>query len=115
MTISNRVEAILKASKDARNSDTMLQIIYMQKAGMNLTQHQIELFKSLPSMETLRRTRQKIQEGGKYPADKQVKKQRDFKSLQMQQITPKATPKYIEQTLNDGSTVKLPRGYRIAE
>lgn len=39
---------------------------------MDLTPEQIKLFKSLPSMETIRRIRQKLQEDGKYPATKQV-------------------------------------------
>lgn len=72
MKVSERVENILKASHAARNSDRELQIIYMQKAGLELTPKQIELFRKLPSMETIRRTRQSLQEQGKYPADEAV-------------------------------------------
>lgn len=72
MNITDRVEAILKHDKASRDSDKRLLVIYMQKAGMELTPKQIEIFNSMPSMETIRRIRQKLQEGGKYPASKEV-------------------------------------------
>jgi hypothetical protein len=103
MTITDQVENILRASKQARNSDTELQIIYMQKFGLNLTDHQVELFRNMPSLETIRRVRQKIQEQGKYPADQAVRGERKRKALVMQQTAPSAKPHNIEKTL----------GYRI--
>lgn len=72
MNISERVENILKVSRDARNSDKELLIIYMQKAGMDLSQKQRNIFRDMPSSETIRRIRQKFQEQGKYKADKAV-------------------------------------------
>ena len=75
---------------------------------MNLTAAQIEKFKSMPSLETLRRVRQKIQEGGKYPASDAVTKERKFKSLQMQQQAPKYNAEGLEKTLN--GRVILPWG-----
>lgn len=85
MTIKQQVENILRASRLARNSDSELQIIYMQKAGMNLTPEQVETFKSLPSMETIRRIRQKLQEDGKYPADAEVEEARYQKFKEVKQ------------------------------
>ena len=76
MTVKQRVENILKASREARNSDDMLEIIYMQKSGMNLSEEQIACFKRMPKMETIRRERQKFQEVGLYPADEAVDKAR---------------------------------------
>lgn len=76
MTIKQRVEAILKVSRMARNSDRELYIIYMQKAGLKLTPEQVELYRSLPSTDTLGRIRRKLQEEGKYPADPEVNEAR---------------------------------------
>lgn len=76
MKINERIEAILKASKAARNSDTELLIIYMQKSGLELTPKQIEKFKDLPSMETITRVRRQLQEQGKYEATQEVQEAR---------------------------------------
>lgn len=83
MKILDQVENILKASHAARNSDKELLIIYMMKFGMGLTSRQIELFKKMPSVETIRRSRQIIQEQGKYPADPEVDKARFEKYKQV--------------------------------
>lgn len=103
MTIKQRVENILRASRMARNSDTELQIIYMQKSGMNLSQEQQQKFRELPSMETIRRIRQKLQEEGKYPADAEVEEARyqKFKELK-QNIQTDDVEKLLES-----------QGYRI--
>lgn len=85
MTIRQRVENILRLVPATRNSDTELQIVYMQKAGMELTDKQKQLFRDLPSMETIRRVRQKIQEEGKYPATKEVEQARYEKFKQTRQ------------------------------
>lgn len=76
MKILDQVTNILKASHMARNSDKQLMIIFMQKSGMNLSPQQIETFKRMPSLETVRRTRQLIQEQGKYPADQRIEEER---------------------------------------
>lgn len=108
MNVTTQVENILKASRQARNSDKELQIIYMQKTGMDLDARQVQIFRDMPSLETLRRVRQKIQENGKFKADKPVEESRKFKSMQMQQQAPKFTPEGLEQTLT-GQTI-LPWG-----
>lgn len=76
MNVATRVENILRASRAARNSDTELLIIYMQKSGMDLSPLQMDKFRNMPSPETIRRTRQKLQEQGKFPADEAVDKAR---------------------------------------
>lgn len=85
MTIKERVANILKASSAARNSDTELQIIYMQKSGMNLSDEQLRIFRELPHMETIRRIRQKFQENGEYPADREVEQARYNKYVNTKQ------------------------------
>lgn len=110
MTIKQRVENILRVSRLARNSDTELQIIYMQKSGMNLTPEQIQTFKNLPSMETIRRIRQKLQEEGKFPADAEVEEARYQKFKEVTQAISKFKDKdsseEIEKLLES-------QGYRI--
>lgn len=101
MTVTQQVENILAVSRMARNSDTELLIIYLQKAGMNLTPHQVDLFKTLPSTETIRRVRQKIQQSGRYLADQKIANTRKFKAMQMQQNAPIAKPERIEQLTMD--------------
>lgn len=83
MTISERVKNILAASQAARNSDKELLIIYMNKSGMDLSAEQEAIFRKMPSMETLRRIRQKWQEIGAYKADPKVEEARysKFKSV----------------------------------
>lgn len=115
MTVTQQVRNLLAYSKDARNSDKELYILYLQRAGMQLTEQQVNLLKELPSLETIRRVRQKIQESGEHRADEPVRKARHYKSLEVQQNVPQAKPERIEQILADGSAVVLPSNYRITE
>lgn len=84
MNVSQRVESILKASVDSRNSDTELLIIYMLKSGMELTPKQIKIFKEMPSMETITRARRQLQEQGKYEASEEVNEARYEKMKEFQ-------------------------------
>lgn len=88
MKTSDRVEAILQVSRLARNSDKELLIIYMQKSGMNLTSQQVEIFKNMPSAETITRARRQLQEAGKYPVDVEVDSKRFDIYQQMKYKTP---------------------------
>ena len=101
MTITQTVNTILRDHPASRNSDKVLILEVFARYGFRLTPIQEDKFFDLPSVETVRRVRQKIQESGKYLADKPIHNQRHFKSLQMRQITPSATPRYIEQIMND--------------
>lgn len=97
MNTTQRVESILKASRKARNSDFELWLIFAQKCGVSLSQHQIERLREMPSFETIRRTRQKYQMDGKYRADKEVEDAR--------------FDKFVTQKHNRG----LPKGYYFPE
>lgn len=99
MKVSDKVEKILSYSRKARNSDRELFIEFMQSEDMNLSPQQIEVFRHMPSLETVRRIRQKLQEDGKYPADQQIKKERNFKDYRMTQNMPAAKPKVVEQII----------------
>jgi len=61
MTIKQRIKRILQDSREARNSDTELWLIYAQQEDLRLTERQKDIIRDMPSMETLRRTRQIIQ------------------------------------------------------
>lgn len=97
MNTKQRVESILAHSQIARNSDTELQIIFLQKLGMNLSEHQKEVFRKAPAMETIRRIRQALQMEGRYKADKEVEDNR--------------YEKFVAQKYNMG----LPAGYYFPE
>ena len=100
MTTTQQVANILKASREARNSDKSLQILYLQRAGMALSEPQIQLFRKLPSMETLRRTRQALQMQGKYPADEAVNEARFTKFKQVRADIQDVEPeKVLENSL----------------
>lgn len=85
MKIAETIKRILKDYPETRSSDKELQIILMQESGMMLTPIQIEKFKDMPSFESIRRTRQKIQEDGLYVATDRVRRARRFKSYEVQQ------------------------------
>ena len=76
MKIAQQVENILRFVPQTRSSDKELLIIYMQKCGMELTDKQMEVFRDMPSLESIRRVRQKLQEEGKYPASKEIEEHR---------------------------------------
>lgn len=103
MKISQQIENILKLVPATRDSDKELLIIYMQKSGMELTNKQIKLFKEMPSTETIRRTRQSLQEQGKYQASPEVDRARFEKFKQVRsEITDKSPEELLEA-----------RGYRV--
>ncbi len=99
MRVTQQVENILRASVEARNSDKELFIIYCQKYGLDLSARQIEQLRDMPSFETLRRIRQKLQEQGKYPADERIGNERRFKGYRMQQFGPQLKSETIEQII----------------
>lgn len=108
MTITQKIQAILEHVPATRNSDTELLLIYMQKSGMELTPKQVEIFKNMPSAETIRRTRQKIQQVGKYTAAPEIKAARDYKAIQTRRTIPFMQPDDVERAF-DGRII-LPFG-----
>lgn len=111
MKISSRVRNILEAVPKTRNSDKELLIVYMQKSGMDLTPAQVNLFKELPSMETIRRIRQKIQEGGELLATPEVEKAR-FEKYKKTKGAIGVTNAVEAEELLDGTLV-LPDGTKV--
>jgi hypothetical protein len=105
MKINDKVESILKHDRASRNSDTRLLIVYLQKSGMELTDKQIEVFKNLPSMETITRVRRQLQEQGKYEADEAVNEMR-YKKFQ-------TTRENIKSESAEEALARI--GYRIVE
>lgn len=95
MTVNQRIENILRVSRAARNSDKELWLIYAQKSGMMLSEAQQKIFRAMPSFETIRRTRQKIQELGKYLADPAIEKQRYEKFKQVRENINYETPEEL--------------------
>jgi hypothetical protein len=83
MKISQQVENILRAISITRSSDKELYLIFMEKSGMNLTPEQQDTFRRMPSLETVRRTRQLIQEQGKYLPTAEVEQARYDKFKRM--------------------------------
>ena len=80
-TVKDRVEYLLARYPDARNSDLYLTILYLRKfteLGKYIRYIPYNVIKKYEGIfETIRRTRQKIQEQGKYlPTDPEVLKKR---------------------------------------
>ncbi len=100
MRLLQTVEQILTDNPKARSSDKVLFVELMAHYGLKLTPVQEDKFLDMPSLESARRLRQKMQEQGKYPADPEIKKEREHKAMVMQQASPVYSPKNIERTLS---------------
>ena len=85
MKVSQATELVLQRSQAARDSDNELRLQVLDMMGANLTEWQKSIFRRT-NMESVRRTRQKLQEQGKYPASEFVKGSRKFKDMQIQQM-----------------------------
>lgn len=101
----------MQAVPATRSSDKELLIVYMQKAGMDLTPSQIAMYKELPSMETIRRIRQKIQENGELLATPEVEKAR-FEKYKKTKGAIGVTNAVEAEELLDGTLV-LPDGTKV--
>lgn len=99
--VTDKVETLLKTNEAMRSDDRLLILTVWELCGFYLTPEQREKFWSLPSAESIRRVRQKLQENGNYPAKDSVKKQRKWKSMVMQQVSPKAKPLDMEKYLRE--------------
>ncbi len=95
MSVTKDVENLLRDYSVCRDSDKALLVYYLQSKGMNLTKEQMLLFKKLPSMETIRRTRQVLQERGKYPASPKVEEARYEKYKEMRYNIQQDDPEKI--------------------
>lgn len=100
MKVTPIVEDILRNHANARNSDRALFLHFMQKQGMELTRRQVEIFRDMPSLESVRRIRQKLQEQGKFEADTVVKTERSRKAMVLNQAAPAYNAENISRTIN---------------
>lgn len=76
LNTAQQVESILRHVPMTRNSDTELLLVYMHKAGIELTESQKAKFREMPAPETITRFRRKLQEQGKYEASPEVNEAR---------------------------------------
>jgi hypothetical protein len=101
MNVTRLVRQALKDNPQARNSDRVLLIQVWHTLGLNLTPDQIRKFLDIPSAETIRRVRQKLQENGEYVATGNIKQARDHKSYVIQQNAPSAKPERLETLMQE--------------
>lgn len=82
MRLSTLIKGILRDNEVARDSDTELILQVWKAQGLELTPAQIMKFRQLRSPESVRRTRQKIQESGEYRGKNYKQKQVKGKIVQ---------------------------------
>lgn len=93
-TTKERVEWLLKNYPNTRNSDLYLTILYLRRftpLGKYIKYIPYNVIKEYDGIfETIRRTRQKIQEEGKYlPTDEEVLRRRRRKADAMRRVIPR--------------------------
>lgn len=76
-TVEENVKTLLKLWPELRSSDKMLIAAYYRQFHNVTTFQQFAIDTSLPSTETIRRTRQKIQARGEFVATELTKQRRD--------------------------------------
>lgn len=99
MKTSDIIKNILGRDRQARNSDKHLLLKVWEHQGLYLTETQRAKFMDVASAESIRRTRQKLQENGAYPADQVISGHRRFKGAQVQQNIPKTDPEDVENLI----------------
>jgi len=100
MTTSQLIEKVLAQNESARGNDRLLIIAVWEMQGFYLSDTQKAKIMDIASPESIRRTRQKLNERGKYLPVEPIRKIRRFKGYQVQQSIPKTKPEKIEQLLN---------------
>lgn len=76
MRTKKLVERVLDLKPEARDNDKLLMLYVWQMQGLHFSKGQIEAFKNASSPESIRRTRQKLQEEGKYLPSEEVEEKR---------------------------------------
>ena len=107
--IARVVKQVLANYPETRDNDKELLIKTWEHLGLYLSQGQQDKFKHIASPETIRRTRQKIQEGGLYPATERTRSFRKVKSAVIQQNAPTATPERLDGLFNRDDYLIIPR------
>lgn len=101
MRASVIIETVLKESPETRSSDKELYIKVWEHYGFYMSESQKAEFRELPSSETIRRIRQKLQEKGQYQASEKIARHRHVKSQEVQQRMPTTKPEKIQPMLED--------------
>ena len=81
--IETIVKSVLRDNKETRNSDKRLLIEIWKKQGLHLTEEQERMFMKCASPESIRRSRQRIQELGFYKSYEPVRQARLFEQEQL--------------------------------
>lgn len=92
------VERLLGQYERCRNSDTELIIGVLHLKGLILTEAQRDILRSV-NLESIRRTRQKLQEAGKYLPSPAVAKKRRLKGYLVQQNITGMGPDKTQQLI----------------
>lgn len=101
MKVTGYVKRALEDNPRARSSDKILLLQVWHSLGLDLTPAQTNRFLEIPTPETIRRIRQKLQEGGLYQADEKIKKARNLKGLEIQQNNPVVSAERLETLLQE--------------
>lgn len=100
MKLNNTIEHILLNYPEARDSDKYLILKVWEQYGLYLSDVQKDKFMDCPSTESIRRTRQKLQEQGKYKASDRVSRHRRIKSYVVQQNAFTASPERLGEIID---------------
>lgn len=113
MRASAIIEGVLRDHPETRSSDRELYIQVWENYGFHMSEGQKAKFRELPSSETIRRVRQKLQEQGHYAATERVKRHRNFKSMEVQQKMPQTRPEKVEPLLESVMSEAVGRAKQI--
>lgn len=93
------VEKTLKYHPETRTDDKLLILQVWERCGFHLSVNQRKAFlgKELPSTETIRRTRQRLQQEGKYLPPQPVQEARQQKAEQIRQEIVERPPKLFDR------------------
>lgn len=84
-----------------RDSDHELLIQFLQfHMGMNLTQQQIDIMRSV-SFESITRARRKLQEGGEFLPSPEIARKRRVKSYEIQQTAPSESASGLQHRIQE--------------
>ena len=97
MRSNKLIEKVLLNFPDTRNSDRQLILKVWEIQGLFLSETQKNIFSSLMSSETIRRTRQRFQAKGQYLASDEVSNARRYKSYEVTQNAPTASPERLSE------------------
>jgi hypothetical protein len=101
MTTSKIIEQTLRDNPGTRNSDRKLILEVWRRQGFELTAYQEEMFWRVGSAESIRRTRQKLQEKGLFLATEPIQKERARRGLKTRAIIVNVEPERLPQIFDD--------------